>query len=306
MYRKQARRRRAVLALLLVASLALLTVYFGETANGLLHSIQRGAIAVVSPVEKGASRALKPARDLVGWVDSTLSATSDNERLRAENARLRAEVVAGENARSQNAELRRLVGLRAEPSFPEGLDAVAARVIARSPTVWTSTVTIDAGSDDGVEVDDPVIASDGLVGRVRSVTSSAAAVQLITDQESAVSAVVLPDRRNARSRVGGVVRPEVGDPSDLLVEFIERGRRIRRGWTVVTAGWRSGRLESRFPPGIPIGRVTRATVAEQETYQRVHVRPFADLRRIEVVQVLTDGRRGDAQAPRDARAEAAP
>jgi rod shape-determining protein MreC len=62
---------------------------------------------------------------------------------------------------------------------------------------------------------------------------------------------------------------------------------------VITSGFTSSQGESLFPRGIPIGRVTNVDFDELETYQRVHVRPFADLRRVDVVQVLT--RRGVAQ-----------
>jgi rod shape-determining protein MreC len=58
---------------------------------------------------------------------------------------------------------------------------------------------------------------------------------------------------------------------------------------VVTSGWRSSRLESLFPRGIPIGRVTRVDSDERELYQRVHLRPFADLRELDVIEVLTRG-----------------
>ena len=63
-------------------------------------------------------------------------------------------------------------------------------MIARSPTVWHSAVTIDLGSGDGVHVDDPVISGDGLVGRIASVERGSSQVMLITDHASAVSAKV--------------------------------------------------------------------------------------------------------------------
>ena len=60
---------------------------------------------------------------------------------------------------------------------------------------------------------------------------------------------------------------------------------------MVTAGWRAQEIESRFPPNIPIGEVTLASILEQEASQQVHVRPFADLRDLDLVQVLTGGSR---------------
>ena len=61
---------------------------------------------------------------------------------------------------------------------------------------------------------------------------------------------------------------------------------------MVTAGWRAQGIASRFPPNIPIGEVTKASLVEQEASQQVHVRPFADLANLDLVQVLTGGSRG--------------
>ncbi len=92
--------------------------------------------------------------------------------------------------------------------------------------------------------------------------------------------------------VQGVIRPNVGDPGDLILDFIDSTKHVHRGQAVVTAGWRSEEIESRFPPNIPIGEVTRAPIVEQEASQQVHVRPYADLRDLDLVQVLAGGSRG--------------
>src|SRR5205807_9080850 len=87
---KQVRRRRAVLALLVVISLILLTAYFGESPSSPLHSVQRGIVQVLSPIQEGASKALKPVRDVAGWFSSTFHAKSQNDQLRKQVAQLRA------------------------------------------------------------------------------------------------------------------------------------------------------------------------------------------------------------------------
>src|SRR4051812_49888176 len=84
------RRRRAVLALLVACSLILLTAYFGESAGGGLHSVQRGFLDVVSPIQEGASRALKPVRDLFGWFDDTVHAKKDRDKYKKQAAQWRA------------------------------------------------------------------------------------------------------------------------------------------------------------------------------------------------------------------------
>ncbi len=156
-------------------------------------------------------------------------------------------------------------------------------MVERSPTVWFSDVIIDHGSSSGIERNDAVVNGDGLVGRISDVTSGTAQVQLITDHDNAVSAEVLP------SGPTGIVEPEVGDPEDLLLDFIDNDETIQENQTLATAGWSNGVVSSAYPPGIPIGRVSEAEAGEQEEFQRVHVEPFADLRQLEYVQVLTAG-----------------
>jgi rod shape-determining protein MreC len=248
---------------------------------------------VLAPLQEGASRALKPARDLGGWVGDVIDAKSENKKLDNEVERLRAELAASQTAQRDAEQLRGLVGFNRSTRFPGDYRRVAARVIARSPTVWYATLTIDKGSSAGLRVNQPVVTGDGLVGKVTAVAGGASQVTLITDHTSGVSAQVVPDG------AGGLVKARVGDPSDLILDFVEKGRPVPRGATVVTSGWRSSRLESLFPRGIPIGRVTRVDVTERELYQRVHIRPFADLRRIDIVEVLIPsgaGRDGGVRA----------
>jgi rod shape-determining protein MreC len=282
-YRKQVRRRRAVLALLIVGSFVLLTITYGQGSNGL----QRGVSTIFSPVQGVTDRALKPARDLVDWFDKTFDARGENSRLKDQLVKTRTQAVAGQEALQENAQLRKLVELDRGPALATSpYDPVTGRVIARSPTLWRSSVTIDVGSGDGVAVDDPVISGDGLVGRIAAAEPGSAQVMLLTDHASAVSAKVVPPG------IQGVVKPEVGDPEHLILDFIDSTKRVHGGQTVVTAGWRAQGLASLFPPGLPVGEVTKAPIVDQEAKEQVDVRPFADIRNLDLVQVLTGGSRG--------------
>jgi rod shape-determining protein MreC len=283
-YKKSVRRRRAVLAVLVALSIALLTAYFRESASGGLHAVQRGFMEALAPLQEGASRALKPARDLGGWIGDVFDAKSENERLRREVEQLRSRLAASKTAQRDARELRSLVGFNRSERYPQGYERVVARVIGRSPTVWYSTLTIDKGSGADVHTDQPVVTGDGLVGKISAVSSHAAKVTLITDHTSAVSAQVVPDGAN------GLIKPRVGDPRDLLLDFVEKGRPVRKDATVVTSGWRASRIESLFPRGVPIGKVTKVDLNERELYQRVHLEPYADLRQLDVVEVLVPKR----------------
>jgi rod shape-determining protein MreC len=283
MYRKQVRRRRAILVVLVVLSLILISSQFSEAESGPLHTFQRGVATVLAPVGEVAERALKPVRDLVDWFDETFHARGENEDLKSQVAELRSQVTELQQAAGENEQFEKLLELdRTAPLG--GYEKVTARVIGRSPTVWFSTVQIDQGSSAGAEKNDAVVTGDGLVGRITDVTPNTAQVELITDHNNAVSAQVMPNGPT------GIVEPEVGDPEDLLLDYISSDEPVQENQTLVTAGWSNGQISSAYPPGIPIGRVSSTDAAEPEQeFQRIHVEPFVELRELGYVQVLTGG-----------------
>jgi rod shape-determining protein MreC len=276
MYDKQVRRRRAVLAVLVACCLVLLTAYFGESASGGLHTVQRGAMEVLAPVQEGANRALKPFRDFFGWFGDTLDAKKERDALRVERDRLRQQVARLEMERSENEELRGLLSFNRTTDY----QPVTARVYVRSPSTWYSTVQINKGSSDGVRVNQPVINGAGLVGKVESVSDGNAVVMLLTDQQFGVSA------RAVKAREPGAVLPAVGAPGDLLLDLVPRAKRVKPGDQIITSGTVSERLPSPFPRGLLIGTVTRVE-GDGELDRTIHVEPAADLRRLDIVQVLT-------------------
>jgi rod shape-determining protein MreC len=282
--RSPVQRRRAVLAVLLGISLVLLTIYFSESVNGGLHAIQRGAGEALSPLEEGASRAFKPFSDLAGWVGDVADAKKENKQLKAEVKQLHGQLADLATAKREAEQLRAITQVSA--NLPQDAKTVTARVIAHSPTVWYSTLQIDKGRNAGVRTNDAVITAGGLAGTVLSTTGGTAWVALITDSSSGVSAEVMP------SGVKGVVKPEIGG-RDLILDYIPKNSHLKRGDIVVTSGFKSGDLGSLFPRNIPIGKVGSVNLDQLETYQRVRVHPYADLRDMDFVQVITD--KGSAQ-----------
>ncbi|HEX5853507.1 MAG TPA: rod shape-determining protein MreC [Solirubrobacteraceae bacterium] len=280
MHDKTVRRRRAVLVLLVVLSLLLLTAYFGETPNGGLHAVQRGFLTVVSPLQDGANKALKPVRDLFGWFGDTLHAKSERDALRKRYNKLRDETIADQGEKRSYRELIALFHL--DQLGLDSYDLVTATVIGKTPNIWYSTVNIDKGSSAGVRVNDPVVNGEGLVGRVASVVSDGAQVDLITDSSMGVSA------RIGTSSATGIVQPKVGDPNDLLLQYLPANLQPLKGEFVVTSGTvADGGNDSLYPPGILIGQVT--SVNEESAYKSVNVSPSVNLHNLDNVQVLTSG-----------------
>jgi rod shape-determining protein MreC len=278
MYSKAVRRRRAVLALLVALSIILLTAYFGESAGGGLHSVQRGFMTVVSPIQDGANTVLKPVRDAVGWFGEMIKAKDERNRLRHELARLRAGVVAQRSGERTQREERQLGSLDARARLA-GYRPVSASVVAQPAIVWYSTIDVDKGSSEGIQVNDPVIDGEGLVGKVTLVAPDSAQVSLITDSSVGVAA------RIAGSRQVGIVQPKVGNPSDLLLQYLPSNSNASPGELVETSGTIVGADESLFPAGIPIGVVT--SVEEESPYRSVNLRPVVELHSLDTVQVLT-------------------
>ena len=81
------------------------------------------------------------------------------------------------------------------------------------------------------------------------------------------------------------MQPKVGDPNDLLLQYLPANTQANTGEYVVTSGTVASPDDSLYPPGIPIGQVT--SVNEESAYKSVNVHPLANLHNLDVVQVLT-------------------
>jgi rod shape-determining protein MreC len=288
------RRRRLILAALVVVSLVLITAGFGASGGSTGGPV--GALG------EGASKIAKPVRDLIRWFGDTADAKGDVEALRKETARLRAE---NGDLRTQRARLPALADLveldRDSRLRIADMRPVTASVVGQSPTAWASTIRIDRGTQDGVEIDQPVVGADGagagLVGFVTAVTGSSAVVTMLPTPGQSIGAK-LPNSR----RVLTVQGAGAGTSTDLELNFTPSSVEIKDGALVVTSGSVTDPSQpaSKAPPGIPIGRIDRVS-KRGEDGQIGHLRPLVDLQALEAVQVLTrrvDGNRGPARIPR--------
>lgn len=263
---------------LVALSLILLTAYFGEAPSGRLHSVQRDFLAVVSPIQDGANKALKPMRDLFGWFSSTLHAKSQRDQLLKQNEKLRAQLIQHVGEERAYERLRRLYHLDSQLGIA-AYRPVTATVTGKSPNLWNSTINIDKGTADGVKINDPVIVGEGVVGKVTLAAPDGSQVSLLTDPNVGVSAII------NETGAPGLIEPKVGDPGDLLMQYLPANTPVNPGDYVVTSGTISSQDPSIFPRGIPIGQVT--SVQEEGPYKSVNVHPLAELHGLETVQVLT-------------------
>jgi len=280
MYDKQVRRRRLALAAFVVASLLLLTAYFGESSSGALHSVQRGALQVLGPIQEGASRALKPFRDLFGWVGDTVDAKQERDSLVKRNDALEKQVTDLQAQAAENEQLRGLLKINTAGGLDQ-YEPVKTLVTARNPSLFYSKVTIDKGTTAGVATGQPVINGEGLVGRVTEVTPGYSIVTLLTDESFATGVRVLG--ANQQTTVGA----SINQPGDLELSLVQNPDKISREDRVVTAGSTTLRYRSYYPPNILIGTVSKIEIGDGNLDSRIHVRPSVDLGNLQWVEVLT-------------------
>lgn len=197
------------------------------------------------------------------------------DRLQKENDQLRLASEQGREAISENDRLRALLGW--QPRAPWKLRA--AMVIAREPTTWWRTVTIDYGSRDGARTNQPVLTSTGLVGRIREVGLTHSLVALIGDPDCGVSAIV------SESRDTGIILESRSAPDGeglVILRTLQRSPATMPGHHVLTSG-----LGGVFPSGIPVGQIVDTQSVEGGLYTEARVRLGANLGQLEEIWVMT-------------------
>lgn len=269
-YRRSARPRFTLLLLVLTA-ITFLTLDYRGTGSGAISAVKGGARDLFSPVQSATDGLFAPVGDFVGGIVNYGDLEAENERLRREIEQLR-----GEALRATDADRERKVLLdQLNLGFVDDIPRVDARVVTTGTSNFELSVEIDRGTDAGVAKGMPVVSGTGLVGRVSAVSSRRATVLLLTDKTSSVG-VRLTNSGDVGVATGGGYR------NPLEVDLIDPATAVQPEEIVVT----SGLQQSVFPPGIPVGRVSKAEVRPGDLEQTIEILPVVDLRRLAFVTVL--------------------
>jgi len=268
-YRRSGR-RRSVLILLIVTSLLLITLD-ARGGGGVIGPLRNTARDALSPAQNAVEHLTRPIGD---WWEGTFSAgrlASQNRTLRREVGRLRGEASAGRVARRENQRLRANEDL----PFIAGIPSVPAEVIAASPGNFEDTIAINRGTSEGVAVGMPVVAGEGVVGRVSGVSRTRATIQLVTDPASGIGV------RFVTSNTFAVAQGRSG--SDLLrVDFVAPDTPVAKGEMLVTSGLQN----AAYPAGLPVASVRSVDRARRNLDQTILAAPLVDLTRLQFVRVL--------------------
>jgi rod shape-determining protein MreC len=263
-------RSRLTLALLIITSLAVLTLDFRDA--GVVEGLRRVASTVFSPLRGVADTVTEPFSN--GWngITDYGDVKAENEELRRMLEEAQGDAVRGEDALAELDALLEEVGI----DFVGDLPRTTARVVSGPVSNFAHTIEIDKGTDDGIREGMPAVSGAGLVGRVRQATSSRATIQLLTDPDFRVGVRLLPDGVLGTATGSGQGDPLVVDTS-LPAETV-----VEPGGHVVT----SGADRSAFPASIPVGTVRDTDEAGGGLSLDLVVEPFVDTTRLTFVTVV--------------------
>lgn len=257
-------------AVALIAVLALILASLVLDSVRASNPIRDAFSHLAAPVQYGVAIAERAISSLSERMRSRNALVEENRMLREENAELRNQIALLHEAEIENESLRRL--LEFKRSVPSQ-QLLAAEVIGRDPNNLLDYLIVDRGRNDGIERNMPVLAADGLVGRISEVTDNAATVLLITDPSSSISALV------QRSRATGVVQGAQGHR--LILRYVTQDSSIERGDIVITSG-----LGGNLPKRLVIGQVVEVLQSEAAMFQEAVLVPAVSTSDLERVLIL--------------------
>ncbi|MDY0815122.1 rod shape-determining protein MreC [Kitasatospora purpeofusca] len=286
---RDTRESRLLLILLVAIAFALITVDIKGGESSPLGGARRAAATVLGPVERGAASAVDPVADTVRAFRDAASNSGRTDQLARENTELRQKLASSDMAGGRTKQLDDLL----RTAGAGGYTVKAAQTIAIGPAQGFSwTITIDAGSDDGLTRDMTVVNGQGLVGRITTVAPTTATVLLASDPGFTAGT-----RLEGTGEIGFAAG---GGTSAMKVSLLNGKAQVKEGDRLVTFGSQSGRP---FVPGVPVGRVVEVEATPGQLTKTVLVEPFVQFTRLDLIGVVVVPPRTD---PRDAVLPPAP
>ncbi|MER5864604.1 rod shape-determining protein MreC [Kitasatospora sp. NPDC002040] len=292
---RDTRESRLLLVLLVAVAFALITVDIKGGESSPLSGARRAAAGVLGPVERGAAGVVDPVAGTVRAVRDAGTHQARLDQITRENTDLRQRVASSDTASGRTRQLDDLL----RTAGNGGYTVKAAQVIAIGAAQGFSwTITIDAGSDDGLTRDMTVINGQGLVGRITTIAPTTATVLLASDPGFSAGT-----RMEGSGEIGFANGQGTGP---MKVSLLNGKAQVKPGDRLVTFGSQSGRP---FVPGVPVGKVVEVEATPGQLTKTVLVEPYVQFTRLDLVGVVvvpprTDPR--DAVLPPAGQAPAAP
>ncbi|MFE6662710.1 rod shape-determining protein MreC [Streptomyces sp. NPDC057697] len=279
---RDTRESRLLLVLLIAIAFALITVDIRGGEESPVDGARQAAAAAFGPVENGVAAAVDPVGNAIGAVRDSGSRHDRIAELEQQNAALKTKLGSDDRNRNRVRDLDRMLKKSAAGQYGiKGAEVIA--IGAAQGFSWT--VTIDAGSHDGIKRDMTVINGDGLVGRVTTVGPDTSTVLLANDPDFTVGT------RMEKTDELGFATGQGSRP--LSVQFLNGKAKVKKGDRLVTFG---SSKDKPFVPGVPVGEVVRVDPSGGGLTRTVYVRPYVGFTKLDIVGVVVQAPRED---PRD-------
>lgn len=259
---------------LLLANLVIMAID-ARDADGRQKILRVWAQTFASPLQSTSSKVSGATSGFFQQIWNFRSTARENEQLKERLSQVETELHTAKQEAAETERLRTLLNL----SEQSDIKNVPARVIARDPSVWFNTITINRGSSSGIAVNMPVVSGGGIVGRVITVSPWASQVMLITDEKAGAGAVV---GQLGQSGALGSIRGRA-DLGVALIEmrYVSGLEKVENGDYVMTTG-----QDGIYPPGLNVGRVVEVKNGTATQAHQILIQPGAQLDHLEEVAVL--------------------
>ena len=280
-------RSRLLLIILIVTSLFLITLDLRGVK--ILDGLRSGTQNVLSPFQKAGSTVVSPFRNFFGDVTNLGGTRNEIEKLKADNARLRNQLIQRKSADAELAQLKSVLDLAGRA----GYKVLAARVISQgSSTSFSQTITIDAGTSSGVRQNMTVVSGEGLVGVVKESYLNSALIMLATDPDFKVGV------RIAGTQQIGILSGRGSKRAEL--QLLDNQKIVKVGDVLLARGSTNNRP---FVPGIPVGIISAVDDTAGSIAQTASVMLYPNFSALGVVSVVLSAGQNN---PGDALVPAAP
>jgi rod shape-determining protein MreC len=280
-------RSRLLLIILIVTSLFLITLDLRGVK--ILDGLRSGTQNVLSPFQKAGSTVVSPFRDFFGDVTHLGRTRNEIEKLKADNARLRNQLLQRKSADAELDQLKSVLDLAGRASYK----VLAARVISQgASTSFTQTITIDAGTTSGVRQNMTVVSGEGLVGVVKESYLNSALIMLATDPDFKVGV------RVAGTQQIGILSGRGSKRAEL--QLLDNQKIVKVGDVLLARGSTNNRP---FVPGIPVGIISAVDSTAGSIAQTATVMLYPNFSALGVVSVVLSAGKNN---PGDALVPAAP
>jgi rod shape-determining protein MreC len=274
-------RGRLLLISLIVTSLFLITLDLRGVQ--VIDGLRSGSQTALSPVQSAAATVFRPVGNFFSDITRLGRTRGEIEKLKADNEKLRQSLINRRNADAELSELKSVLDLAGIAKYR----VVAAKVISLGSTSsFAQTISIDAGTNDGVRENMTVITGLGLVGLVKKSYPNSALVQLTSDPAFRVGA------RVAGSQQIGILSGQ--GTSQGVLQLLDNQTTLKVGDVILARGSQGNRP---FVPGVPIGEVTSVDNTAGAITQTADVKLFVKFSTLSVVAVVVGSPKSD---PRDA------